>query len=190
MRCFIMANRQWLYRSEIRGLNNKELRKEYRRQRQVANKRIKRLREAGLEYKHYDLFPPLKGLTNSEIEEQLSDASRFLRRERTKVSTERKFLQHEVAILQKDYKWVNMSNIYDVIHFLEDLHKQLGEKAYSSDDALDVLEQSERLKIPSDVFKENFDYFKNNLDKLEKVKPLEDVKSIGFDDLKKVIEKI
>ena len=119
--------RNWLFRHEISKLDNKELRKEYSRQRSIANKRIKRLKAAGLEYERKELFPTLSGLTASEVEKQLSDASKFLRRERTKVRVEKKYLQHEIAILnKKGYEWIDMSNIYDVIHFLEDMSKELG----------------------------------------------------------------
>ena len=99
---FKMAEkRNWLFRHEISKLDNKELRKEYSRQRSIANKRIKRLKAAGLEYERKELFPTLSGLTASEVEKQLSDASKFLRRERTKVRVEKKYLQHEIAILNK-----------------------------------------------------------------------------------------
>lgn len=183
---FKMAEkRNWLFRHEISKLDNKELRKEYSRQRSIANKRIKRLKAAGLEYERKELFPTLSGLTASEVEKQLSDASKFLRRERTKVRVEKKYLQHEIAILnKKGYEWIDMSNIYDVIHFLEDMSKELGEKVYNSGDALDVFQEGERLNIPTDVLKENFNYFKENMSKLKEVKPITDIVPMSFDDIK------
>lgn len=178
--------------AEIRKLNNAELRKEYSRMRSIANKRIDRLNAAGLRTPTArGKFPKIAGLTNGEIERELADVSNFLRNARTTVRGERKFINSEIRILrERGYNFIDESNIYDFIEFMEKKRQELGDKVYDSGKAADVYDAGQRLKIPTKVLEKNFDYFAENIEKMETVNPIKTLKTITFSAIKRKIERL
>ena len=179
---------------EIKRLSNKELRKEYSRQRAVANKRITNLKKRGLRPPHgTDFFPVMKDLTNSEIEKQLADVGNFLRSERGTVAGESKFINnlinsiHNLGGESKAYSFIDHSNIYDFIDFMDDIRNDVSSRYFDSGDAADVFNESERLNIPENVLREHFDDFVDKMNKLEKVKPIKTEKVITYSDINRKI---
>lgn len=181
---------EYLKPAEIRKLSNKDLRRTYSRYRSIANARIKRLDAAGLG-RRTKLFKKISEMSNDEIERELADASNWLRNDRTTVSGERKFIAQEIKDLQdRGYDFINQNNIYDFIDFMEEHRLTVGKKMHESNDAVDVFNEGQRLKIPPEVLKKHFDYFSDNIDKMEKVKPIKTDRAISFSDIKRKMNRL
>lgn len=61
-------------------------------------------------------------------------------------------------------------DIYNMIDYMDYLREQYSEKLFDSGDALDVLQEGQRLNIPPEKLRENYDLFASNLDKMEKLR--------------------
>lgn len=187
-----MAVRRYKYLrpEEIRSLSNKELRAEYSRARAAANKRIQRMFAAGLS-DNVALFPKIKGLTDSEIESALAAASKVLRSERYTVTGTRKAMRVEMRIFrERGYTFLNESNFKQFTDFMESWREEAGDKIYDSFDAVDVFDQGQRLNIPPDVLQKHFDYFVENMDKLEQITPIKTDRAIKYSDIKRKINRL
>lgn len=175
---------------EIARLTNKQIRREYSKLRSTANKRLQRLQEAGLGVHGSFRFPKIAGRSNEQLEADLADVSRFLRDERTTVTGERKFVKGELEMLhEKGYEFVNRENFYDFINFMEEKRQEVGGKIFDSGDAADVFNEGQRLNIPVNVLKKNFDYFAQNLAAMEKVQPIKTDRTVRFSDIKRKMKR-
>ena len=161
---------------QISKMTTAEVHREYSRLRSIANKRIGRLQAQGLGMKEVK-FPTIKDITKSNkmnISSQLADVSKFLRSERTTVTGEKRFL-NDFAQQMRDQGYSDLvgsvADIYNMIEFMEQMRERYSDKVFDSGDALDVLQQAQRLNIPYDKVAKYFDEFASNLDQLENVKP-------------------
>lgn len=188
------TSENWLHPKEIRALSNADLRKYYSRARTIANKRLGRLEKAGLRPGPWTRspFPKMSELTNGEIERELADVTRFLRSNRTTVSGERKYIKREIEYLREDrgYGFINDDNIYDFLEFMDDMREKQGAKYFDSGDAADVFKQGQRLNVPEEVLKEHFDYFVENMKKMEQVQPIKTDRAIKFYDIKRKMNRL
>lgn len=180
------------YRPEdIRRMSNSDLRKIYSRQRSIANKRIQRLRTAGLGNKDRNLFPKLSEMSPAQTEVALADVSKFLRSARTTVTGERRFINAEVRVLQdRGYDFIDQSNIYEFIQFMDAEREEAGSKMFSSGDAVDVFNEGQRLNVPPEVLHKHFDYFVENMDKMENIQPIRSGREMSFSDVKRKINRL
>ena len=175
---------------QIGQLTNKQIRQEYSRLRSTANKRLSRLQEAGLGSRGGYRFPVLKGRSNEQIAADLADVSRFLRDPRTTVTGEREFVKKEIGMLhERGYDFVNRTNFYDFIDFMESKREEVGNKLFDSGDAADVFNEGQRLKIPVEVLKKNFDFFADNLAAMERTKPIKSERKVTFSAIKRKMKR-
>lgn len=160
----------------IAKMTMKEIRKEYSNLRSIANKRIARLREQNLG-SGVTKFGTIQDIVNSSkmsLSSALADVSKFLRSERTTVRGEKKFINDfREQMIERGYGDLvkDIASIYQMIDFMEHMREQYSDKIFDSGDALDVLQEAQRLKIPTEKVIEHFDEFATNLSDLEKVKP-------------------
>ena len=108
--------------------------------------------------------------TKWNIESQLAEVSKFLRSDRTTVKGEKKFLNDfKRNMEEKGYGDLVQSpkDIYNMIDFMEHMREQYGDKVFDSGDAMDVLQETERLNIPISKVKEYYEDFASNLSELE-----------------------
>lgn len=175
---------------QIEQLTNKQIRHEYSKLRATANKRLLRLQAAGLGSRGDFRYPKVKDLTSGELAAELANVSRFLRDPRTTVSGEKKYVSEEITQLhEKGYDWINRSNFYEFIDFMEEMRGEMGGRYFDSGDAADVFNEGQRLNIPSNVLKKNFDYFAQNLSAVEKVQPIRTNKTVRFSDIKRKMKR-
>lgn len=167
--------RTFIPHSRIRTTAESVLRKTYSELRSVANKRIQRLSEQGLG-RNRSLFPTIQQIQESSlysIGSALADVQTFLRSSRTTVKGEKRFMnEFRETMTEKGYGDLVQTNedIYNMIDYMEYLREQYGEKLFDSGDALDVLQEGQRLNIPPEKLRENYDLFASNLDKMEKLR--------------------
>lgn len=162
--------------SEIRKMSESLINKEYSALRSVANKRIQRMTAQGLG-RCMSLFPTIHQIKESyygDVRSALGDVSKFLRSPRTTVKGEKKFIKEfQETMTNKGYGELveTRENIYKMIDFMEYLREQYSDKLFDSGDALDVLQEGQRLNIPLDKLIENYDIFASNLDAMENLRP-------------------
>ena len=132
--------------------------------------------KAGLLRKETPLFATIKQINESSkwnIESQLASVSSFLSSDRTSVSGTKKFLNDfREMMIDKGYGDLvdNVENTFELIDFMEHMREQYSDKVFDSGDALDVLQETQRLRIPTEKVMEKYEEFHANMDKLEKIK--------------------
>lgn len=193
-----MAGKRKLYSPyQISNMSESAIRKAYSELRSVANKRLSRLEKQGLGmtartgYK----FPTIKNIEESSkatIASELADVSKFLRDPRTTVTGEKEFLRNfKEMMTEKGYQDLvdTPDDIYKTLQFMEDIRETNNNKVLPSGDALDALQQAQRLKIPIEKFKQNIDIFVQHLDELEEVKPTKGGRTFSSQRLNALIRK-
>lgn len=176
-----MKNRKLYSPHQISNMSDSAIRKAYSELRSIANKRVNRLNKSGLTGQQ-SRFPTLSelesGLPNrtlgSSISGALADVSVFLRSPRTTVSGLKQFYNDfSEMMIEKGYDSLvkDVDSIRNTLLFLEQIREENSNKILPSGDALDVLEETERLKIPIEKVIKNIDLFVTHLDDLENVQP-------------------
>ena len=161
--------------SQIRNMAQSAVNRAYSELRSIANKRIGRMAEQGLG-RSSSPFPTIRQIKETyygHIQSALADVSKFLRSPRTTVSGEKKFLKEfRETMTERGYGDLVETNeeLYNMIDYMEYLREQYSDKLFDSGDALDVLQQGQRLNIPMDKLKENYEVFASNLDAMEKLR--------------------
>lgn len=179
---------------QIERMSNAELRKEYSRLRSIANKRVIRLREQELG-RYVTKFPTLAEIQSNKkvsLSSMLADVSYFLRSERTTVSGEKRFIRDFAEKMRHDgYGDLvkSLADIYNLIDFMEDMREDYSDKVFDSGDALDVLQQAQRLNIPFDKIAEKYEDFATHLEELEKIKPSKKGVGLTQEEIDELIDK-
>jgi len=139
----------------------KELRAEYSRLRDIAQKRLSRLRESEFadseSYRHYkDMFPKLEAVkTNYELRARLSELARFVENKTSTVSGLKEKRSKQLATIQEDYPWVNESNFQQFYEFAESYSSSRG--GYYSVPELKEAYEEQFGKVDSDDLKAEFE---------------------------------
>lgn len=185
--------RTFLKHSQIRTASDSLIRKMYSEFRSVANKRIQRVNKAGL--RGGSMFPTIQQINDTgkmSIRSALADVQKFLRSERTTLTGQKRFMnEFRETMIEKGYSDLVSTNedIYQMLDYMDYLREQYNDKLFDSGDALDVLQQGQRLNIPPEKLKENFDLFASNLDKMEKLRRSPGGKEFSQSRINKLIKK-
>ena len=198
VRCVVMAGKRKLYSPyQISNMSESAIRKAYSELRSVANKRLGRLEKQGLGmtartgYK----FPTIRNIEESSkatIASELADVSKFLRDPRTTVTGEKQFLNNfREMMTEKGYADLvdTPDDIYKTLEFMEEIRDTNNNRLLPSGDVLDVLQQAERLKIPTGKLKDNIDIFVQHLEELENIKPTKGGRTFSSQRLNALIRK-
>ena len=192
-----MKNRKLYSPYQISNMSESAIRKAYSELRSIANKRLARLENQGLGmtartgYK----FPTIRNIEESSkatIASELADVSKFLRDPRTTVTGEKQFLTNfREMMTEKGYADLvdTPDDIYKTLEFMEEIRDTNNNRLLPSGDVLDVLQQAERLKIPTEKLKDNIDIFVQHLDELENVKPTKGGRTFSSQRLNALIRK-
>lgn len=184
---------------QLSNMSESAIRKAYSELRSVANKRINRLNKSGLTITQQN-FPTLKELETgkpnrtlgSSISGALADVSVFLRSSRTTVSGLKQFYNDFSEMMtEKGYGDLvkDVNSIRNTLLFLEQIREENSDKVLPSGDALDVLQETERLKIPIEKVVDNIDLFVTHLDDLENVQPTKGGRAFSSRRLNALIKK-
>lgn len=182
---------------KMKRMSEKEIRKEYSRLRSIANKRLERLdiQNLGLKAMSGFRYPTIANIEKAgifDVRSALADVSSWLNDYRSSVTGEKQFLNDfREMFIEKGYGSlvVTPEQIYNTIRFLEEIRGEYNNKLLPSGDALDALQQAERLKIPTDKLIENIDMFVQHLDELEDIKPTKGGRTFSSQRLNALIRK-
>lgn len=162
--------------ASISKMKPADINKEYSRLRSIANKRIARLEAQGLNRDNvkFATIQQIKDSSKWDVGSQLAEVSRFLRSDRTTVSGTKKYLKDfQEQMQERGYGDLvdSVDKTWKMIDYMEALRERHSDKIFDSGDALDVLQEGERLKIPIDKLIEHYEDFATNLDQMEKLQP-------------------
>ena len=125
------------YPYKLEQLDERALRKEYSRLREIANTRLKRLLAS--EYKETDLAKEYAGgfAILAEVEDlprELTKLARFVASERTSVTGLKRIEKQTISTLQQHgYTFVNATNVGQFGAFMEEMRQAGYSKLYSSE---------------------------------------------------------
>lgn len=158
------------------GYTERELRREYSRLRDVAQKRLGRLQAsefAGSQTVKYNVgrFKKLKDIeSQSELTHLLGDLARFLTATRGSVAGMREAQRKSIETLQEGgLGWINEKNFSQFADYMDWLH-DFYPRGYPSK-ALRVFEQAMEKKLDPEVVKANFDQYLENVEKTGSITP-------------------
>ena len=182
---------------KMKRMSEKEIRKEYSRLRSIANKRLERLdiQNLGLKAMSGFRYPTIASIEKagiSNVQSALADVSAWLNDYRSSVTGEKQFLNDfREMFIEKGYGSLvtTPEQIYNTIRFLEEIRGEYNDKLLPSGDALDALQQAQRLKIPTDKLIANIDMFVQHLDELEDIKPTKGGRTFSSQRLNALIRK-
>ena len=157
---------------QIAKMSEAEIRKAYSELRSIANKRIARINKAGLNITDRKKFATIRQINESSkwnIESQLAAVSQYLQAGTTVTEARKQMDAFKDRMRENGYGDLVQSNedAIKAIRFMDDLREQYSDKVFDSGEAMDVYEQTERLKIPVKRVLQNFDEFHENLEKLK-----------------------
>ena len=175
---------------DIKGMADSAVREAYASLRGVAQKRVGRMAAQGLG-RDLPSFPTTRGLTNEEARQQLAEVSRWIRQP---AHTVRGYKRQRADMLdtfhEKGYDWVDENNFEDFIQYMEELREEYGSKAFDSGDAADVYNNAQRIGIPTETVKKNFDYFASHLEELDRMRPVRSDKGATMGAIRDKIRKL
>lgn len=157
--------------------NRAAVRKEYTRLRDIAQKRLKRLKAAGLDntqaylrnYKHYLKLKDIK--SDSELAARLSDLSRFIIAKGSTVSGQKDIMKKSLNTLHDTgYTFVNEGNFRDFGKFMEEYRNQMLDMSYDSGDAADLYGVVVKHQMDPEKVKADFEFWLENLERAEKLR--------------------
>ena len=176
---------------QIASMGAKAVRAAYSAQRAIANKRIGRLEGAGLGTGKQGKFPTLRGMTDEQARAALAEVSRWNRDTRHTVRGERRFMKQEIEGFKRmGYDWIDESNFYQFTQYMDELREKYGNKAFDSGDAVDVFNNAQKIGIDSDTLRNNFEYFAEHNDALERMRPARSAWGSSMEGLKDKIRKL
>lgn len=157
--------------------NRASVRKEYTRLRDISQKRLKRLKAAGLDdtqayLKNYKHYPKLKDIkSDAELASRLSDLSRFITAKGSTVSGQKDIMKKSLSTLHDTgYTFVNESNFRDFGKFMEEYRNQMLDMSYDSGDAVDLYGVVVKHQLDPEKVKADFEFWLENLDRAEKLR--------------------
>ena len=157
--------------------NRAAVRKEYTRLRDISQKRLKRLKAAGLDdtqayLKNYKHYPKLKDIkSDSELSSRLSDLARFITAKASTVSGQKDIMHKSLTTLHDNgYKFVNEENFRNFGKFMEEYRNQMLDMSYDSGDAAELYGVTIKHQLDPEKVKADFEFWLENLDRAEKLR--------------------
>lgn len=146
-----------------------KVRKEYTRLRDISQKRLKRLKAAGLAdtevyKKNVNHYPKLKDIKSAnELSARLSDLARFISSERSTVSGFKTVMEKSLKTLHEHgYTFVTKENYKDFAEFMGEYRYQKLDMIYDSGEAADTFGVLEKHHIKMSQIQQDFEYWVKN----------------------------
>lgn len=161
-----------------------DIRKEYTRLRDIAQKRLKRME--GTKWARTETFqrnqgfyPTLKEMktgegdrVSSDLAYKLSALARFVESETSTISGNVRIMNKNLATLHEhDYDFVNKENYIEFGKFMEEYRQQKQDRIYDSGDAAETYAQTERMGMDPAKVAADFEFWLDNYRELENMEP-------------------
>lgn len=183
--------------SQISKMSDVAINAAYSTLRSVANKRLQRMQAKGIGKRAREgfRFPTIKDIQQSSkwnVSSMLADVSMWLRSDRTTIKGEQKVVaQFRQVMGRMGYSDLvkDLDGVYALMDYLDEIREKYGDKVYASGDAIDVYKHSQKLKIPEEVFRDNYELFLENRREFLSIKPNKNNQMIGKKRLERLIDK-
>ncbi len=177
--------------NQIDAMSGQAVKEAFQHLKSVANKRIGRMQAQGLGRSDMRKFGSMRGMSEEQMRQGLADVSRWIRDpSHTVKGYKTKRSEFLDAMHEKGFDFVNEENYEDFVDFMEDLREEYGSKVFDSGAAADVFSNTQRIGIPPEVVKKNFDYFAEHMDELDRMKPIRSEKGGTMRAIKDKIRKL
>lgn len=189
---------EWYYPEALKSgtLTVEEMRKQYTYFRDIAMKRLKRLGESEFAdsqsyLKNIKQFKPLSWIeTQSELEQRLYTVQKFLRSKGSTISGQKEIRKKAVeAAQEKGLDFINESNIAEFGQYMDYLRAKYKGAQFDSERAMRIFVASKKKDVEPMEVAEDFEYWKNNVSYLEKVRKIKDDKLHSAQDYRNEIER-
>ena len=188
---------EWYYPEALKSgsLSVAEMREQYNYFRGVAMKRLNRLGESEFAdsqayLKNIKQFKPLSRIeTQSELEQRLYSVQKFLRSKGSTISGQKAIRKKAVeAAQEKGLDFINESNIAEFGQYMDYLRAKYKGAQFDSERAMRIFVASKKKDVEPMEVAEDFEYWKNNVSYLEKVRKIKDDKPHSAEDYRNEIE--
>ena len=188
---------EWYYPEALKSgsLSVAEMREQYNYFRGVAMKRLNRLGESEFAdsqayLKNIKQFKPLSRIeTQSELEQRLYSVQKFLRSKGSTISGQKAIRKRAVeAAQEKGLDFINESNIAEFGQYMDYLRAKYKGAQFDSERAMRIFVASKKKDVEPVEVAEDFEYWKNNVSYLEKVRKIKDDKPHSAEDYRNEIE--
>ena len=152
------------------SLSEKEIRDEYRRLRNIANKRIKRLERAGYTgtqayLRNAGAYKSPSSYTMAELQYKLYQISKFVSAKSSTVSGMRLIEKQTLEKLhEKDL--AGIKNLQEFGDFMDWARAKYKYSEFDSERAAEVYNESKRRKIDIEEIKKDYELFRDNYQKI------------------------
>ena len=148
------------------ALSEKEIRDEYRRLRNIANKRIKRLEEAGYQQtqtylRNVGSYKAPSNYTMEELQYKLYQISKFVSAKSSTVSGMRIIEKAAIEKL-KDKDLGRINNLQEFGDFMDWARTKYKNSDFDSERAAEVYNESKRRKISIEEIKKDYELYRDN----------------------------
>ena len=183
-----------------------ELHREYSRLRDIAQKRLGRMGESefarSATYERNDgQFPVLSTFTKKgkivrkkEFARRFAQLARFIDSPLSTSRGQKAAMKAQIERLHESgYEFVNASNFWDFVDFLDDFRSKKLNRIYDSDRVAQAYASANKARVDPEKLLDEFEFFQqktnqNALKQWRKENPNVDTSSMTSDDLKKAIE--
>ena len=172
---------EWYTPRNLERVDPKEVRSEYSRLRDIAQKRLQRI-EAGSKgatdwtrteiYKTYRKgVPKLSDVSKEHLPYELSKLARWVESDYSRIGYLKKRMRSSIKKLhERGYDFVNERNFLDFTEFMEEYRRQKLDHVYGSPDAVELYGALQKRGISSsDVYNDFMDWLEN-AEALSKIK--------------------
>lgn len=150
--------------------NRKEIRAEYTRLRDIAQKRLKRMGETKFRetntykfnVKHYPKLKDIKSI--NELAGRLADLARFITDPYGTLTKQKEIMKKSLTTLhENDYTFVTEENYIEFGKFMEHYRDTHYDEIYDSGDAADAYGVTVKHQIDPEKVKEDFEFWLENI---------------------------
>lgn len=164
---------EWYTPRNLERMDPKEVRREYTRLRDIAQKRLKRIELASKgatdwtrteTYKTYrNGVPKLSDISKEHMPYELSKLARWIERDYSRIGYLKKRMRSSIKKLhERGYTFVNEKNFIDFTAFMEEYRRQKLDNVYGSPDAVELYGALQKRGISStDVYNDFMDWMEN-----------------------------
>lgn len=152
------------------ALSEKEIRDEYRRLRNIANKRIARLEKAGYEQtqtflRNVGAYKAPSNYTMEELQYKLYQVSKFVSARSSTVSGMR-IIEKEAIEKLKEKELGRITNLQEFGDFMDWARTKYKNSDFDSERAAEVYNESKRRNISIEEIKKDYELYRDNYHKI------------------------
>lgn len=185
-RASLKHDMSWYVPANLRSGNipASEIRKEYSRLRDIAQKRLARMAstkwaDTQTFKQNYGFYPKLKDIKkgdgdriSSDLAYKLSALARFVSSETSTITGNERIEKRNLETLHEHgFDFVNKDNYIAFGKFMEEYRQQRQDRIYDSGDAAETYAQTERMGLDPEKVAQDFEFWLENYKELQDMQP-------------------